>query len=364
MRGALLALALLGAGPAWGETLRLAIFNTALSRDYAAHLIRDVERREAQVMGIAAILIETAPDIVLLTEFDHDPQGRAMAGLQAILAEGGLVLPHGFAGPVNTGEPTGRDMDGDGRLNEPEDAQSFARWPGHHGMALLSRHPLGAIRTFRTQLWAERPDARLSAQEITRFGDVQRLAARSIWDIEMALPGGAPLRLLAAHLHPPVFDGPEDLNGRRNADEMDWLRLYLGGAVERDDAGHSAPMGPGPVVLLAGLNADPFDGEALHDPLRALLAHIRLQDPAPASEGARLAGTGGANDAHRSPPEHDTADWADDPGPGNLRVDYVLPDAGLRVTGSGVFWPAPDAPFAEAVAASDHRLVWVDIALP
>ncbi|RME14969.1 MAG: endonuclease/exonuclease/phosphatase family protein, partial [Alphaproteobacteria bacterium] len=44
------------------------------------------------------------------------------------------------------------------------------------------------------------------------------------------------------------------------------------------------------------------------------------------------------------------------------RVDYVLPDAGLVVTGSGVVWPAPDDPFAETVArASRHRLVWVDV---
>ena len=64
-------------------------------------------------------------------------------------------------------------------------------------------------------------------------------------------------------------------------------------------------------------------------------------------------------------PALDTADWRDDGGPGNLRVDYVLPSAGLAITGSGVFWPAPGAPLADAaVEASDHRLVWVDLALP
>ena len=46
-------------------------------------------------------------------------------------------------------------------------------------------------------------------------------------------------------------------------------------------------------------------------------------------------------------------------------MDYVLPDAGLRVIDSGVIWPATGEPMAETVAtASRHRLVWVDIDLP
>jgi hypothetical protein len=52
-------------------------------------------------------------------------------------------------------------------------------------------------------------------------------------------------------------------------------------------------------------------------------------------------------------------DW---PNVGRLRVDYVLPSAGLEVLDSGVFWPAADAPdHATVSAASRHRLVWVDI---
>jgi hypothetical protein len=48
-----------------------------------------------------------------------------------------------------------------------------------------------------------------------------------------------------------------------------------------------------------------------------------------------------------------------------LRVDYVLPSAGLAVVASGVIWPAAGDPMRAAVeAASRHRLVWVDVALP
>jgi len=59
------------------------------------------------------------------------------------------------------------------------------------------------------------------------------------------------------------------------------------------------------------------------------------------------------------------SDWPDEDGPGNLRVSYVLPSRDLQVRDAGVLWPAPGAPLAEAVAAaSRHRLVWVDLALP
>jgi hypothetical protein len=91
--------------------------------------------------------------------------------------------------------------------------------------------------------------------------------------------------------------------------------------------------------------------------MAALLSDPRLQDPAPRSDGARLApGPVGAGD-----PALDTADWPED-GPGNLRTSYILPTTGLQVTGTGVVWPLPDDPLAPAVeAAGPHRLVWVDL---
>lgn len=51
-------------------------------------------------------------------------------------------------------------------------------------------------------------------------------------------------------------------------------------------------------------------------------------------------------------------------GPGNLRVDYVLPSIDLDVVGSGVYWPTTDDPHAYLNRASDHRLVWIDVRLP
>lgn len=360
IRAAVLALCLLS-GAAQAETLRIASFNAALSRDYAGHLIRDVERREEQVMQIVEILREVAPDIVLINEFDRDPDGRALNGFRDLLAEAGLNYPHAFAGAVNTGEMTGRDLDGDGRISEPDDAQGWGRWPGHRGMALLSRHPIGTVREFRLALWADQTGSRMPPDDTAR--DIQRLSSRSHWDAEIKV-GDTVLNILAAHPTPPVFDGPEDRNGRRNADEIAWFVRYLDGEVMTDDAGRSAPLNDGLVVVTGDLTADPFDGEARRGPLLALIAHPRLQDPAPTSAGAVLAGVGGANDTHQGPAAQDTTNWSYARGPGNLRVDYVLPDARLRVTASGVFWPAPGSPMSETIEASDHRLVWVDVELP
>ena len=49
---------------------------------------------------------------------------------------------------------------------------------------------------------------------------------------------------------------------------------------------------------------------------------------------------------------------------GGMRIDYLLPSRDLRVVDGGVYWPAAAedaAGAALAEAASDHRLVWLDL---
>ena len=170
----------------------------------------------------------------------------------------------------------------------------------------------------------------------------------------------------------PVFDGPEDRNGLRNHDEIAFFNRYLSGVPLRDDDGREAAFEGGPFVLMGTLNADPIDGAARREALLELLAHPEVQDPRPTSKGAVAAALaqGGANVTHLGPAAADTADWRDEDGPGNMRVDYVLPSAGLEVQDAGVFWPAPRAEGYALVGdgaervSSDHRLVWVDIDLP
>jgi hypothetical protein len=355
-----------------GETLRVATWDVGLTRDGAGVLVRDLGRPlDPALAGILAVIRKVRPDVLLLTGFDTDRGGRAVDAFQALLRQGanGIDYGHALAGPVNAGERSGFDLDGDGRTAGWADGFGWGKFPGHGGMALLSRLPIEAeaARSFRMLAWAELPGALLPVRaDGSPYPDAPaqaalRLSSRAHWDVPVELPGGGRLHLLAANPTPPLFDGAERFNARRNHDEIRLWSEYLSGAALRDDAGLVAGSPEAPVVVLGNLNADPFDGAGLREAIAGLLAHPRLRDPGPASGGGAAAATPG----HRGDPGLDTADWREDGGPGNLRVDYVLPSRDLEVAGAGVFWPAPGEPLAEAVAtASDHRLVWVDLVLP
>ena len=180
---------------------------------------------------------------------------------------------------------------------------------------------------------------------------MQRLSSKGHWAVPLRVRGRL-LWLLTYHAGPPVFDGPQDRNGRRNHDETRFWTLFLDG--------HFGAPPDGPFVLLGSTNTDPVDGQGRPGAMTALLNDPRLQDPHPRGPG----GAGAADAAHAGDPALDTVDWPG-PDPGNQRVDYVLPAAGLRVRGAGVLWPPAGDALAETVAtASRHRLVWVDIAWP
>lgn len=360
----------LASAAAAGETLRIATYDVAMSRDGPGLLVHELEAApEPATRAAVAVIQAVRPDVLLLVRFDHDRQGRALAALRARLAAGpdGIDYPHAFAPPVNAGVPSGLDLDGDGRTMGRGDALGWGRFPGNGGMAVLSRLPLddGAARTFATLPWSALPGAQLPARaDGSPFPDAAgraalRLSSRSHWDLPVILPDGGRLHLLASNPTPPLFDGPEQANRRRNADEIRFWSAYLDGTAFADDDGLSAAAPSAPVVLLGNLNLDPFDGAGDRSAIEALLAHPRLHDPAPTSPGGEAA----ANDGQSGPPEFDTADFRDDAGgPGNLRLDYVLPDARLSVSAAGVAWPVADDRLAEAAAlASDHRLVWVDL---
>ncbi|MFT4792490.1 MAG: hypothetical protein ACI9ZM_000628 [Paracoccaceae bacterium] len=366
------------APPAPGS-VRIASFNASLSRSGAGMAWRALaEAKAKQVKRIAQIIQTVRPDVLLVLELDHDPEGLALIALRDLLQGGqggaaGIDYPYVFAGPVNTGVPSGLDLSQDGEIVGPGDAWGWGVFPGQYGMAVLSRFPIytDALRSFQMLRWAAMPDALLPRDFYAETADALRLSSKSHWDLPVILPDGRRLHLLASHPTPPVFDGPEDRNGRRNHDEIRFWSDYLSGAGWIiDDAGRA---GGGPdgdaFVVLGDLNADPFDGDGRHDGIRGLLSHPRVQDPAPESLGAAEASQlqRGDNTLHDGAPARDTADWNDKKGPGNLRVDFVLPAAALQVTGAGVFWPEKDAPGGDLVTggkrppSSDHRLVWVDI---
>ncbi|WP_227285822.1 endonuclease/exonuclease/phosphatase family protein [Boseongicola sp. H5] len=331
------------------ETLRLATFHTSLSRDGPGLLLADLldEDPDTQIRATLDVLIAADADVLLLQDVDYDAAGHALTAFANLLEDRGLSYPYRVMLRPNTGQPTGLDMDGNARLGEARDAQGYGRFNGQGGMALLSRQPVdaGAVRDFSGLLWANLPGNAAADVLTAEALAIQRLASVAMWDVPVALDSGARFHILALHATPPVFDGPEDRNGLRNADELRFWQLYLEGWSP-----DGQPFEAGAFALMGTLNVDPGRGEGRQGPLRALLEHAALQNPAP------------VNMAGRS----ETADW-DDPVPGDLRVDYILPAANLRVIASGVIWPGEepeDGLTASTVAAaSDHRLVWVDLDL-
>ena len=339
-----LAIALLLWGcAATAQTIRIATYDPGLTRKGPGLLLRDIRKNDPQVLAAAQVIAAAAPDAILLTGIDWDLDGQSVRAFAAKLAEAGLDLPHVFAGRPNSGLATGLDLDADGRLGEPDDAQGWGQFTGQNGMALLSRLPLGEVRDYSDTLWRDLPD-NLMPETAPEVAAVQRLSSTAHWDIPLLTPAG-PLHLLAWSATPPVFDGPEDRNGRRNRDEA---AFWLDRLPET------------PFVLIGNANLDPVDGEGRPDALNALIAGT--QDPQP--RGAWQPPQTGANAVQKGDPALDTASFRDS-GPGNLRVDYLLPSRSLKIVASGVLWPAPDDPLARSiVAASDHRLVWVDLELP
>lgn len=327
-------------------------------------MLRDILRgKDPQIAAAAQVIARVSPDIVLLTGFDWDLDLAALGAFRDRLGVQGPQFGHMLSLRPNTGMATGLDLDGDGMTGGARDAQGYGRYPGEGGMAILSRYPFGPRpRDFTGFLWKDLaanliPEGFYSDEAL----EVLRLSTTGHWDVAVQVPG-QDIRLLSYLASPPVFDGPEDRNGRRNSDETRFWALYLDGKL--------GPAPGGPFVILGDANLDPQDGDGRGAAMRELLARADVQDPKPQSRGgvAAAADQGGPNAEQSGDPGLDTADWSEEKGPGNLRVDYVLPSRDFRVLDAGVFWPAPGTPDADLLsvkgtAASRHRLVWVDLVL-
>ncbi len=365
------------------ERLRIATFNIAMGLEEAGQMRQALEGGEdPRLRNVARILREVRPDIVLLNEFDYDPSIDAAALFNAnylLAADSGqesLQYPHHFRAPVNTGIDSGLDLDGDGSSGGPGDAWGFGRFPGQYGMLVLSRYPLwpGHTRSFRQLRWSDMPGA-LRPRNLDgspfhpdETWEAMRLSSKSHWDLAFDI-GGARLHLLAHHPTPPVFDGPEDRNGRRNHDEIRFWADYTqpGGAMYIvDDEGRSGGLADRePFVIAGDFNADRKDGDSVPGAIGQLLDADWIEgECVPLSTGGVQASLvqGGVNRDHQEDASADTADFNDE-FTGNLRLDYLLPSRDLEIIGCGVFWPASGEAGQEWIDTSDHRLVWLDIAL-
>ncbi|MEE8601887.1 cell wall-binding repeat-containing protein [Euzebya tangerina] len=371
------------------DVIRIATFNASLNRSAEGELAADLDTPgDTQAQAVAEIIQRVRPDVLLLNEFDYDAAGTSLDRFRDNYLEVGqngqepITYDFAFAAPSNTGVPSGEDLDNDGSVGGPGDAFGFGFFPGQFGMAVLSRYPIATdeVRTFAELLWADMPDARLPDDPDTPepadwFSpdelDIVRLSSKSHWDVPIQVDGEI-IHLLASHPTPPVFDGPEDRNGLRNADEIRFWAEYINGASwMTDDDGQTGGLAAGSHFVIAGdQNADPFDGDSLPGaPQQLLLDPLVNTDLTPTSAGGveQSALTGEANLTHQGDPAYDTAAFnpAD---PGHLRADYALPSQTLGLVDAGVFWPTSDDPAFEPVGtfpfpSSDHRLVWVDVVL-
>lgn len=368
--------------------LRVATYNSSLYDDRDGGLIAKLEAGDANARKIAAVIQHQRPDILLLNEFDFDAQGRAADIFQrrylevAQSGEQPIRYEYRYLAPVNTGVPSGMDLDRDGKVggegrSAGNDAFGFGLHPGQYGLLVLSRYPISTeqIRTFQNFLWKDLPGAALprdpasgqawySDEILARY----RLSSKSHWDVPIETPRGR-IHFLVSHPTPPVFDGPEDRNGARNHDEIRFWNEYISPGEKPwlcDDRAHCGGLRRDALFVIAGdQNNDPVDGDGRHAAIVELIENPRvLRMATPRSEGAELAAktVGGGNLTQRGSAAQDTGDFG--PRVGNLRLDYVLPSVGLPVSASGVFWPKPGEPGADWIDASDHHMVWIDIASP
>jgi hypothetical protein len=385
--------------------IRVATYNASLNRSAYGQLAIDLNSpNNAQAKKVAEIIQRVAPDIILVNEFDYDGANPNLArdrfhdNYLAISQNGqpALNYPYRYAAPTNTGVPTGAssvadgDFDNNGVVDTTpgddtygNDCFGFGQFPGQYSFVVYSKFPIvtAQIRSFQFFKWKDMPSPNFpdnsgtptpadyyTASEKSIF----RLSSKNHVDLPIELKPGHILHLLASHPTPPSFDTAEDRNGRRNFDEIRLWADYINNAQYLyDDAGvHGGIDDDQRFIILADLNADPFDGDSFVlggvRAINQLRNHPRVNSTFnPSSPGGTQQSQlqGGANNSQLGNPAYDTSDFSDS-SPGNLRVDHILPSkVGLNPVSGGVFWPLNTDPTFALVNASDHRLVWTDYAV-
>lgn len=84
-----------------------------------------------------------------------------------------IDYPYSYVAPVNTGVPSGLDLDNSGSVGGPNDAFGFGFFPGQYGMVVYSKYPIdqAAVRTTCTTMRGNAADsapARRSSSPATR----------------------------------------------------------------------------------------------------------------------------------------------------------------------------------------------------
>src|SRR5207249_8250965 len=104
-------------------SVRFATFNASLNRNAPGKLIEDLSKPgNSQARNVAEVIQRVRPDVLLINEFDYDPLERAAELFQHHylgFSQNGadpIAYPHRFSAEVNTGLPSGFDLDRDGKV--------------------------------------------------------------------------------------------------------------------------------------------------------------------------------------------------------------------------------------------------------
>ncbi len=367
------------------QSVRFATFNVSLSDDQVGVARQWVKQpNHPRLKNLAAIIQSVNPDVLLLCEVDHPVAG----GDDGIIADflshylgvsqnhhDPLNYSYCYAPASNTGvlPVSHRSLHCDQKIaKRPVDALGFGCHEGQYGFVLLSKYPIlfDEIRTWQNALWRDFPQSQMPMDYYTENAQaVLPLSSKNHVSVPIQINGKC-VRVLACHPTPPVFDGEEQRNWKRNSDELRLLMSMFDDVfLMPDDQGKKAALDPSDAFVVMGdLNADPMSGDGDKQAIQRLLRHPKIHSDI--SLGKRCPRSQGAikHRPYRARSRQFSAHWTHLSG---LRLDYVLPSVHLKPTQSGVYWPTLSDPLAKnlqdakqktsAEGSSDHRLVWVDV---
>ncbi len=353
--------------------VRITTFNTSMYGSASGQIASQLaSANDPKFKNIAETIQHINPDIILLNEFDYDDQNLVIQRFKQNyleISQNGtdpVFFDYYYAAPSNTGIPTPFDFNNNGKYSEPEDCYGYGKYPGQYAFAVLSKYPIltDQIRTFQMFLWKDMPGAVLPMNPLTPDDPddfwynpdeiaVFRLSSKNHCDVPVNVNGEI-IHLLCSHPTPPVFDGPEDFNGRRNHDEIRfWADYVTPGQNEYiyDDDGVQGGLDADKrFVILGDQNADPVAGDSFNFAARQFINHPLIDSSfTPTSNGS----------IEFSGDPCDTATFL-------LRADYVLPSKyGFKIANGGVFWPTTNDLlyylFSDGSTSTDHRPVWLDL---
>ncbi|MGB3726495.1 MAG: endonuclease/exonuclease/phosphatase family protein [Glaciecola sp.] len=383
---------------------------------------RKLAERIIQIRNVAAIIQAVRPDVLLLNEFNNDGTGEdytALTGFQthylshaqSLNSVDGRKLQQPIVFPfvqnyaTNTGLSSGIDLNNTGYSeSDPNDAYGFGFYHGHYAFALMSKYKIDTnnTRTFQTFKRKDLPEAVMPTINVCdgkrplpqnmKCGDAWfneqqwanlRLSSKNHVDAPIVIPtknGDKTIHAFLSHPTPPGFDTFTDNNKYRNSEENAFWLHYISSSDAAthlyDDHGQKGGFAGASFVIMGDLNADAQIRTGL-DPrfngIARLMSSPLVNQSVAQATGKHVPTSTGATQAPLRRPHTFAQTRTSTFG---SRADYSVPSANLSVIDSGVFWlaeaeagrllfndPRIGKRGSDKEVSSDHRLVWVTIAL-